>query len=163
MIKCLTTCCAIRAVCLSSQFILVTKKGAGNRVHTSMCEEQKLQVKSHWQWCKSKNLQKRHCWSPGRGSCDGADSFLTCLEKACFFTSGQAWRESCWAVLEVRLYYRYIILSTRLLTVNRDPAVQSGMKKKTPTATKFVAVWLSFFFFVVAVGVVFFSIPRSCN
>ena len=39
--------------------------------------------------------QKRRCWSPGRGSSDGADSFPTCLEKACFFTSGQAWRESC--------------------------------------------------------------------
>ena len=112
-VKCLTTCCAVRVVCLGSQFVLATKKGAGNRVHTSMCEEQQLQVKTHWQWCKSKNLQKRRCWSPGRGSCDGADSFPTCLEKACFFTSGQAWRESGRAVLKVRLYYGCIILSAR--------------------------------------------------
>ena len=77
------------AVCLGSQFVLTTKEGAGNRVHTSMCEEQQ-QFKTHRQWCKSNNLQKRRCWSPGRGSSDGADSFPTCLEKACFFTSGQA-------------------------------------------------------------------------
>ena len=53
----------------------------------SKSQKKKTKKKRTDSGASPKHLQKRSCWSPGRGSSDGADSFPTCPGKGVLFHS----------------------------------------------------------------------------